>query len=72
MEVETFYCSCGQDFEEQEILNIHKSKCSTEDIEIKEEFIADDYQTEVSMPQIQSMYFCDAHVVSWVQICITN
>ena len=33
LEVDTFYCSCGQDFEDRQNLEIHKSKCP----EIQEE-----------------------------------
>ena len=55
--MDTFYCSCGQDFEERQVLEIHKSRCSifipdsleescevfteTSVIDVKEEFIED-------------------------------
>ena len=40
MGCQTFYCSCGQDFDERKILEIHQQKCPTfqefEEIDVKE------------------------------------
>ena len=61
MGCETFYCSCGQDFDERPLLEIHKHKCPT----IKEFYKIDgDKNSEMTemkenKPPIVDQFKCD-------------
>ena len=58
MGCETFYCSCGQDFDERPLLEIHKQKCPTIEEIFKEEE-AQNNELKENKPPIVDQFKCD-------------
>ena len=54
---ETFYCSCGQDFDERKFLEIHQQKCP--DIKELHEVDEEDDDPEENKPPKGSQFKCD-------------
>ena len=58
MGYQTFYCSCGQDFDERPLLEIHKQKCPTIEEIFKEEE-AQNNELKENKPPIVDQFKCD-------------